>query len=156
MAKEVLYNLANVCPTSWAIIIHILPLLAASCEVGGVEDRKWVADRWEAMMARMNIQNLDKCWIVVKEVWERRDNREQERRRQRHRAAADHLLTGYMPTKCMKRKSSSGNDGVRDADVIDGGSGRSLQSMCWGTMHPPTHPHGAVRWFPWSLSLVLP
>ena len=35
MAKEVLHNLANVPPTSRAIIIHIFPLLAASCEVGG-------------------------------------------------------------------------------------------------------------------------
>lgn len=127
MAKEVLNNLANVPPTSRAIIIHIFPLLAASCEVIGVEDRKWVADRWEAMMARMNIQNLDKCWIVVKEVWDRRDNREQERRRQRHRAAADNLLTGYMPTKCMKRKTSSGDDGVHDVKMKDGSS-RATQS----------------------------
>ena len=129
MAKEVLNNLANVPPTSRAVIIHIFPLLAASCEVIGVEDRKWVADRWEAMMARMNIQNLDKCWIVVKEVWERRDNREQERLRQRHRAAADHLLTGYMPTKCMKRKANSGDDGVHDADLNNEGSNKAAQSM---------------------------
>ena len=129
MAKEVLNHLANVPPTSRAVIIHIFPLLAASCEVIGVEDRKWVADRWEAMMARMNIQNLDKCWIVVKEVWERRDNREQERLRQRHRAAADHLLTGYMPTKCVKRKANSGDDGVHDADLSNGGSSRTAQRM---------------------------
>ena len=129
MAKEVLNNLANVPPTSRAVIIHIFPLLAASCEVIGVEDRKWVADRWEAMMARMNIQNLDKCWIVVKEVWERRDNREQERLRQRHRAAADHLLTGYMPTKCMKRKANSEDDGVHDADLNNGGSSKAAQIM---------------------------
>ena len=120
MAKEVLNNLANVPPTSRAVIIHIFPLLAASCEVVGVEDRKWVADRWDAMMTRMNIQNLDKCWIVVKEVWDRRDNREQERRRQRHRAAADNLLTGYMPTKCMKKRTSSGDDGVHDVEMKDG------------------------------------
>ena len=129
MAKEVLNNLANVPPTSRAVIIHIFPLLAASCEVTGVEDRKWVVDRWEAMMARMNIQNLDKCWIVVKEVWERRDNREQEQLRQRHRAAAEHLLTGYMPTKCMKRKTSSGDDGVHDANLNDGDPSNATQEM---------------------------
>ena len=128
MAKAVLNNLANVPPTSRAVIIHIFPLLAASCEVTGEEDRKWVADRWEAMMARMNIQNLDKCWIVVKEVWERRDNREQERRRQQHRAAADHLLTGYMPTKCMKRKLISGDDGVHDANSTNGSRRRVAPS----------------------------
>ena len=127
MAKEVLNNLANVPPTSRAVIIHIFPLLAASCEVIGEEDRRWVADRWEGMMARMNIQNLDKCWIVVKEVWERRDNREQERRRQQHRAAANHLLTGYMPTKCMKKKRGLGEGGVHDADFEDGSTGRAPQ-----------------------------
>lgn len=128
MAKEVLTNLANVPPTSRAVIIHIFPLLAASCEIIDGENRKWVANRWESMMARMNIQNIDKCWIVVKEVWERRDNREQERRRQRHRAAADHLLTGYMPTKCLKRKPSSGDDGIHDANSIDGSTRRATQS----------------------------
>lgn len=129
MARIVLNNLANVPTTSRAVIIHIFPLLAASCEVVGVDDRKWVANRWEAMMSRMKIQNLDKCWIVVKEVWERRDNREQERRRQRHRAAADHLLTGYMPTKCMTRKSSGGDDGVHDANSTDGITPRVTKSM---------------------------
>ena len=127
MAKEVLNNLANVPPTSRAVIIHIFPLLAASCEVTGVEDRKWVSGRWEAMMARMNIQNLDKCLIVVQEVWERRDNREEERRRQRHRAAADHLLTGYMPTKCMKRKKGAGDDAVRDADLDEGSTSQNAK-----------------------------
>lgn len=128
MAKDVLNNLANIPPTSRALIIHIFPLLAASCEVIGDEDRKWVGDRWEAMMARMNIQNIDKCWIVVKEVWDRRDNRVEERRRQRHRAAAEHLLTGYMPTKHMKRKTSSGDDGVHDANSIDERTHRVTQT----------------------------
>ena len=126
MAKKVLSELATVPSTSRAVIIHIFPLLAASCEITDGEDRKWVADRWEAMMARMNIQNIDKCWVVVKEVWERRDNREQERRRQRHRAAADHLLTGYIPTKCIRRKPSSGDDGVHDAST-DGSVGKARQ-----------------------------
>ena len=129
IASQVLNHLANVPPTSRAVIIHIFPLLAASCEVTYEEDRKWVADRWEGMMARMNIQNLDKCWIIVKEVWERRDNREQERIRQKHRADANHLLTGYMPTKCMKRKASSGDDGVHDDSLNDGGAGRARQDM---------------------------
>lgn len=128
MAKTVLHNLATVPLSSRAVIIHIFPLLAASCEVVDGVDRKWVADRWEAMMARMNIQNLDKCWIVVKEVWERRDNRKKEQRRQRHRAAADHLLTGYMPTKCMKRKSGSGDAGVHDADSTDRSTRRATPS----------------------------
>ena len=128
MAKEVLNNLANVPPTSRAVIIHIFPLLAASCEAIGQDDRKWVADRWEAMMARMNIQNLDKCWVVVKEVWERRDSREKERCRQRHRAAADHLLTGYMPSKCIKRKANSGDDGVHDANLTAGSTRKATQS----------------------------
>lgn len=123
MAKEVLQHLATVPLSSRAVIIHIFPLLAASCEVTDAVDRKWVADRWESMMARMNIQNIDKCWIVVKEVWERRDNREQERRRQRHRAAADHLLTGYIPTKCAKKKA-----GVRDANSNDRSARRAGQS----------------------------
>lgn len=129
MATKVLNHLAVVPPTSRAVIIHIFPLLAASCEAIGGENRKWVADRWETMMARMNIQNIDKCWIVVKEVWERRDNREQERCRQRHRTAADHLLTGYTPTRCIKSRPIFGDDGVHDSNSKDGSARRATPSV---------------------------
>lgn len=127
MARKVLTNLATVPPTSRAVIIHIFPLLAASCEVDGPDNRTWVKNRWETMMARMNIQNVDRCWEVVREVWDRRDNREQERCRQRHRAAADHLLTGYMPTKCMKKKSRGGDNGVHDAGSTAGITRRATE-----------------------------
>ena len=74
LAEWTLSHLAAVPTTSSATIIHIFPLLAAGCEAVSTEDREFVKERWEAMMARMCIGNLDRCWDVVKEVWERRDD----------------------------------------------------------------------------------
>ncbi|KAI9841809.1 MAG: hypothetical protein M1837_000353 [Sclerophora amabilis] len=73
LAKNVLKYLATVPLSSRTVIIHIYPLLAAGCEVVGQEDREWVRDRWAAMISRMWIGNIDRCWEVVKEVWGRRD-----------------------------------------------------------------------------------
>ena len=73
LAEWTLSHLAAVPISSSATIIHIFPLLAAGCEAVSCEDREFVRERWEAMMGRMCIGNLDRCWDVVKEVWERRD-----------------------------------------------------------------------------------
>ena len=73
LANKVLVYLATVPLSSRAVIIQIYPLLAAGCEATSKEDRTWVKERWAAMTQRMLIGNLDKCWEVVKEVWDRRD-----------------------------------------------------------------------------------
>lgn len=85
LAKEVLLKLAVVPLSSRAVIVHIYPLLAAGCEVINPEDRIWVAERWASMVQRMSIGNLDRCWEVIKEVWDRRDADEAEKTRQRYR-----------------------------------------------------------------------
>ncbi|KAG8528766.1 uncharacterized protein KY384_006454 [Bacidia gigantensis] len=76
LAEITLGHLAAVPITSRATIIHIFPLLAAGCEAESEEDRSFVAERWDAMMSRMCIGNLDRCWDVVQEVWQRRDERD--------------------------------------------------------------------------------
>ena len=74
LAELTLRHLAAVPIASRATIIHIFPLLAAGCEATSDDDRAFVAERWEKMIERMCIGNLDRCWDVVKEVWERRDD----------------------------------------------------------------------------------
>ncbi|KAI9817436.1 MAG: hypothetical protein M1827_001046 [Pycnora praestabilis] len=78
LAKKVLVFLATVPLSSRTIIVQIYPLLAAGCEAAGHEDRQWVQDRWAAMSQRMLIGNIDRCWEVMREVWDRRDNYEAE------------------------------------------------------------------------------
>ncbi|CAL8574812.1 hypothetical protein XPA_000763 [Xanthoria parietina] len=73
LARKVIVYLLKVPLSSRVIIIQIYPLLAAGCELASNEDRAWVEDRWAAMMRRMLIGNIDRCWEVVKEVWDRRD-----------------------------------------------------------------------------------
>lgn len=111
LAKKVLVYLATVPLNSRAIIIQIYPLLAAGCEAMGKEDRAWVKNRWEVMMQRMLIGNVDRCWEVVREVWDRRDADELEKGRQRHRRPAFRNPAPYaFSTESMKRKFRSEDD----------------------------------------------
>ena len=106
LAKEVLTNIANVPETSRAVIIHIFPLLAAGCEAVDPESRAFVRTRWEAMIRRMKIQNLDKCLDVMKEVWDRRDTAVLENQRRRARQSVACLQNGLVPSTVMKRRHS--------------------------------------------------
>lgn len=105
LAKKVLLYLATVPLSSRAIIVHIYPLLAAGCEAEGQETRAWVEDRWVAMVQRMLIGNLDRCWEVIKEVWHRRDKDEADKCRERDRRAAMRPSMSFpAPNECLKRK----------------------------------------------------
>ncbi|OXV09375.1 hypothetical protein Egran_02861 [Elaphomyces granulatus] len=73
LARNALVSLATVPISSRTTIIHIYPLLAASCEADKQEDRNWVIARWAAMQARLKIGNIDRCVDVVRQVWQRRD-----------------------------------------------------------------------------------
>ena len=73
LARNALVSLATVPISSRTTIIHIYPLLAASCEADKPEDRNWVLARWAAMQARLKIGNIDRCVDVVRQVWQRRD-----------------------------------------------------------------------------------
>lgn len=83
LAKKVLVYLATVPLSSRAVIVQIFPLTAAGCEAVSEEDRAWVKGRWEAMAQRMLIGVIDRCAEVAKEVWDRRDAYEMEKRKRR-------------------------------------------------------------------------
>ena len=104
LARAVLTHIANIPVTSGMVIIHIFPLLAAGCEAVDKETRAFVTERWQTMMHRMKIQNLDKCLEIVKEVWERRDGAADENQRRKARLPASGFSAGHMPTTIMKRK----------------------------------------------------
>ena len=104
LAKKALVYLATVPLSSRTIIVQIYPLLAAGCEATGKDDRTWVENRWAAMMQRMLIGNVDRCWEVVKEVWDRRDADEMEKLTQRHRRTASRPQTGYLYPGSEKTK----------------------------------------------------
>lgn len=73
LARRVLVLLATVPLSSRTTVVHIFPLLGASCEVNSEEDRLWVRERWEMMQSRLMIGNIDRCLEVICEVWARRD-----------------------------------------------------------------------------------
>jgi hypothetical protein len=73
LGKKVMILLATVPLSSRTVIVHIYPLIAASCEAVDLEDRQWVHERWLSMAQRMKIGVIDRCVEVVNEVWNRRD-----------------------------------------------------------------------------------
>ena len=107
LAKKALVYLATVPLISRAIIVQIYPLLAAGCEAMGHEDRAWVQDRWAMMSHRMLIGNIDRCWEVTKEVWDRRDAAAFDMCKQRHRRATQRLPSGYRSPVRSKRERSN-------------------------------------------------
>lgn len=100
LGKKVMVFLATVPLSSRTVIVHIYPLIAASCEAIDEEDRHWVSQRWMSMAQRMNIGVIDRCADVVKEVWQRRDQYEMDTAVRRH--------------SLSKRGLSFGADGLDD------------------------------------------
>lgn len=129
LAKKVLLKLAAIPISSRAVIVHIYPLLAAGCEVVSNEERLWVEERWAAMVQRMSIGNLDRCWEVIKEVWDRRDIDEAEKSRQRYRHT-------YMPHKTKKNLGHRDCPGCMDCPKPDGLARRRIGSFSALTRPP--------------------
>lgn len=112
LAKKVLVYLATVPLTSRTVIVQIYPLLAAGCEATTKGDRAWVENRWVSMMQRMLIGNVDRCWEVVREVWDRRDAYELEKSALMHHPVAPMLQAGYSypSSESAKRKFEAEDD----------------------------------------------
>ncbi|KAL8699053.1 MAG: hypothetical protein Q9201_006227 [Fulgogasparrea decipioides] len=119
LAKKVLVYLLKVPVSSRAVIIQIYPLLAAGCEVTSNEDRAWVEDRWAAMMHRMLIGNIDRCWEVVKEVWDRRDVDESEKARLALRTVHTGRSTGHSPNGNTIRERFQTEFGTEEGALQD-------------------------------------
>lgn len=129
LAKKVLLKLAAVPISSRAVIVQIYPLLAAGCEVVSYEERLWVEERWAAMVQRMSIGNLDRCWEVIREVWNRRDGDEDERTRQRYCHTS--------PCQRMKRKFKEREYSDRVGCSEPSGSVKYRMSSFSTSMRPP-------------------
>ena len=78
-ARAILNALAATPLSSRTMVVQTFPLLVGSCEVTEIDDRQWVAERWEAMLRRMPLPNIASCWKVVQETWRRRDHWETQR-----------------------------------------------------------------------------
>lgn len=141
LAKKVLVFLATVPLSSRVIIVQIYPLLAAGCEASTPEDRAWVQDRWAAMEQRMHIGNIDRCWEVMREVWNRRDAYEAEKMQRDQRRFASRVPSGYASSMDpMKRKLSfTDHQDVFDAsDIADLAVGDRKRRATNGEMGMPT------------------
>lgn len=152
LADRVLRYLATVPLSSRAIIVQIFPLLAASCEAVTEEDRHWVRNRWAAMSARMSIGNVDKCFEVIKEAWERRDDFEAEKadrflKRQVARGLTSDGFFSPISARSTKRKASS-SEATSSEDFFNGSAGSEPSSFGCGSFskrRAMTNQHGLPR-----------
>lgn len=81
-AEKVFILLASIPLTSNIHVVHIFPLLVASCEAEVGEEREWCISRWSILSEKMWIGNIDRALEVVKEVWRRKDEETNRRKRQ--------------------------------------------------------------------------
>ncbi|KAI5957496.1 hypothetical protein KGF57_003190 [Candida theae] len=73
LAEKIFILLASIPKSSNTSVVHIFPLLVASCEAEIGEEREWCKSRWKVLMDRMWIGNVDRALEVVEEVWKRKD-----------------------------------------------------------------------------------
>lgn len=135
LAGKVIVYLLKVPLCSRAVIVQIYPLLAAGCEVTSNEDRAWVEDRWAAMMRRMLIGNLDKCWEVVKQVWDRRDADESHQARLALRTVHPRRSRGHRVPEQTQRAFSFDEAVLHDDSFPR--AGRKFERVSKGPLVPP-------------------
>lgn len=73
LAEKIFLLLASIPKSSNTSVVHIFPLLVASCEAEAGEEREWCKARWKVLADRMWIGNVDRALEVVEEVWKRKD-----------------------------------------------------------------------------------
>lgn len=109
-AKQILTIIASTPLSSRTMIIQIFPLLVGSCEMVSPEDRDWVCQRWRDMMRRLSIVNVESCFKLVQEVWQRRDaHREEQARRSTARQVGFGAPSGLLIPRSLKRKMTTGD-----------------------------------------------
>lgn len=73
LAEKIFILLASISKSSNTSVVHIFPLLVASCETEPGEEREWCKARWKLLVDKMWIGNVDRAFEVVEEVWRRKD-----------------------------------------------------------------------------------
>lgn len=81
LAEKIFILLASIPTNSDLSVVHIFPLLVASCEAELGEEREWCESRWTVLSEKMWLGNIDRALEVVKEVWRRKDDYMRKKRR---------------------------------------------------------------------------
>lgn len=81
LAEKIFILMASIPTNSDLAVVHIFPLLVASCEAEAGEEREWCESRWLVLSQKMWLGNIDRALEVVKEVWRRKDEFMRKKRR---------------------------------------------------------------------------
>ncbi|CAK9440438.1 uncharacterized protein LODBEIA_P45380 [Lodderomyces beijingensis] len=109
LAEKILILLASIPVSSNLSIVHIFPLLVASCEAEVGEERDWCKSRWTVLSEKMWIGNVDRAFEVVKEAWRRKDEESHEQKEtQRHHPKDGLMSLIYGDSTKLGNKSDDG------------------------------------------------
>lgn len=122
LAEKIFILLASIPTSSNLMIVHIFPLLVASCEAEIGEEREWCETRWKLFSERMWIGNIDRAFEVVKEVWKRRDASE------KSDFKSVHQQNGFVSSM----HSDGRNDNTQDDNSLDSENHWSTIMKEWG------------------------
>lgn len=73
LGDKVLMLLASIPTSSKTCLLHMFPLLVASCEASDPEDREWIENRWKVLQQTIWIGTIEKTVEIIHEVWRRKD-----------------------------------------------------------------------------------
>ncbi|KAI3402393.2 hypothetical protein KGF56_004801 [Candida oxycetoniae] len=108
LAEKILVLLSSIPVSSNLGIVHIFPLLVASCEAEPGEERDWCTARWKVLAEKMALGSIDRGVEVVKEVWKRKD--------QQSRDKTKHFYQYHNPLKNLMFIMNSGGDQPNKVD----------------------------------------
>ncbi|EPS36934.1 hypothetical protein H072_9513 [Dactylellina haptotyla CBS 200.50] len=136
LAEKVMCTIASIPTSSRTCIVHAFPLLAAGCEAVGQEEREWIEKRWENLMQRLWIGNIDRAWDIVREIWNRRDNYVSEKQTNAMVTDMDYSIRSHLSSNGSTPAASGIEDPTMYLDfqkLNDDLTGSPSQSdMMWG------------------------
>lgn len=74
LAQKTLVYLATVPRDSPTTFLQVFPLIVASVEVFELESREWIRRKWDHMSQVLNMIVAERCRKLTEEVWQRRDD----------------------------------------------------------------------------------
>ena len=135
LGEKVLMLLASIPTTSKTCLLHMFPLLVASCEITDPDDRAWIDERWKVLSQRMWLGTVDKAVEVVHEVWRRKD-------------AAARASNASTSSKSSNALSTSADWDLFQGriDVLNGSKKRETEGI-----NSPTHWSSVMKDWNWEV-----
>lgn len=118
LAEKIFILMASIPTNSDLAVVHIFPLLVASCEAEPGEEREWCESRWSVLSQKMWLGNIDRALEVVKEVWRRKDEYMRKKRRDNEDAKFN-LIRSQCSSDGLQPSGGAGADNDNETSTTE-------------------------------------